>query len=436
MASRDCPVCCVRLVRNESGLAACIDCQRYFHKACLSASGPSNRCNRCALKDTDKKANTQAAANCLHPAQLAATPIQPSSSAASEPEPEATPTASDYSAKRRASTPSPSVTPVPKAHRPASSAAAEQALPAVMDDSETSNAIAGNVAPFPVLDPDGTMKASLHDAPHYVHVIYDLLKTSHDTNAAASAANAATLANVALSLAESTRVLSNLVPRMDAVEQRLHTIEGAQAALSARHDSDIGAVRSGLSYHSAAIQESLSHRALKDPRELLVRGIPPSINHEPMQLAASLLRALNLHLYVQLITEAREWKPPPRTRPPSALGAAAPPAPLPATPLRAFVFKLANPEARDDILLKTPALKDLSCQAIFGTGGAAKLSVTALWPDPIYKLLNYALSRYKQLGHLRPIVSNLTVFMRPSKTGPLIPVTCEADVDALASSPS
>ena len=57
--------------------------------------------------------------------------------------------------------------------------------------------------------------------------------------------------------------------------------------------------------------------------------------------------------------------------------------------------------------------------------------MNALWPDPIHKLLKYATARHKQLGYLRPVVKNLTVFMRPTRNGQLIPVTCEADVDVL-----
>ena len=104
---------------------------------------------------------------------------------------------------------------------------------------------------------------------------------------------------------------------------------------------------------------------------------------------------------------------------------AAPPTHVPAVLLRAFVLMLAYPAARDDILRKTPGLKDLDYQSIFGAGGGAKLSVNALWPDPIHKLLKHATTSYKQLGHLRPVVKNLTVFMRQTRNGQLIPVACE-----------
>ena len=106
---------------------------------------------------------------------------------------------------------------------------------------------------------------------------------------------------------------------------------------------------------------------------------------------------------------------------------------MPAAPLRALVFTLGSPEARDDILLKSPGLKNIDCQTIFGAGGSAKITIAVLWPEPVHKLLKHATASHKQLGHLRPVVNNLTVCLRPTKNGPLVPVTSEADIDALVS---
>ena len=155
MATRECPVCCVRLVRN----------------ACLSASGPSRRCNRCSLKGVKGTATTATIANNLCSSQPDATPVQPSSTATSELASAATPTASQH--KRRASTPSPSVTPVLKAHCSASVTAASPTLAALMDESAGAGPDA--LAPFCELDADGAMKAALHDAPPYIHVLYNLM---------------------------------------------------------------------------------------------------------------------------------------------------------------------------------------------------------------------------------------------------------------------
>ena len=154
------------------------------------------------------------------------------------------------------------------------------------------------------LDADGAIKAALHDAPPYIHILYDLLKTSHDANAAANATNAAAFVQVSHALAENSRVLSSLAPRVDAVEQQPQTIDRNQAALSARHDADIAAVRAGVSFNSAVNQDALNHRSLEDPREIIVRGIPLAVQLEPTPLAAALLTALKLHHLVPFITGA------------------------------------------------------------------------------------------------------------------------------------
>ena len=169
-----------------------------------------------------------------------------------------------------------------------------------------------------------------------------------------------------------------------------------------------------------------------------MRGIPLAVPLEPLPLANALLTALNLQQHTALVVGWRAWNPPARTAPAQHACPADPAAPAALAhpvPSRALIFTLACTAARDDILRKTPGLRSLDCQTIFGTGGAAKLSVNALWPDPVHKLLKYATARYKQLGHLRPLVKNLVVFMRPTKDGPLLPVTCEADIDVLASLP-
>ena len=52
MASRVCPVCSERTVRNDPSLALCIDCKRCFHSACLPTTDQLHRYVRCSLKAT------------------------------------------------------------------------------------------------------------------------------------------------------------------------------------------------------------------------------------------------------------------------------------------------------------------------------------------------------------------------------------------------
>ena len=214
-------------------------------------------------------------------------------------------------------------------------------------------------APFRGLDADGAMKAAPHDDPPYIHVFYDLLKSSHDANAAVKASNASALVQVSHTLAENSRVLSNLAPRVDAVQQHLQTIDRNQAALSARHDADIAAVRAGVFYNSDVNQDALNHRSLGDPRELIVRRIPPAVQLEPTPLVSALLTVLKLQHLVSFITGWRAWDPPARVDRRVIPATAPPAAPAFAAPLRALVFTFACMAARDDILRRSPGLKDV-----------------------------------------------------------------------------
>ena len=264
-----------------------------------------------------------------------------------------------------------------------------------------------------------------------MQALYNLIKSSHDSNAAtlaelknSHAENSAALAENSRNLADTTHSLNTLASRVDEVVQ-------SQQALSTRVNAELTSMHANVSRNTFVTEESIIHRSLEDPREIIVRGIPQAVTLEPLQIAAALLTALKLPKLAPLVTEYRVWNPPAREGPADRPVTGAPLALAPAVPLRAFVYKLACPATRDDILQKSPGLKNLDCQMIFGDGGRAKLTINALWRDPIHKLLKHATASHKQLGHLRPVVKNLTVFMRPTKNGPLIPVICEADVDAL-----
>ena len=209
----------------------------------------------------------------------------------------------------------------------------------------------------------------------------------------------------------------------------------------AEHKEELCAVRADVELVAAANQALAQRNALEDPREIVVRGIPASVALEPPQIATKLLTALNLPHLSPLVTGWREWNPPPRATPVDRV-AAQPADNVAATTRgtglhsRALVLTLACPSTRDDILKKTPGLRNLNCQAIFGAGGTSKLSVNALWSGPVYNLLKRASAVYRSLGYERSIVKNMTVFMRPSKTTPLIPIYHETDLGRLATTSS
>ena len=235
MATRECPVCSVRIVRNDPVLALCALCLRYFHSACLPATGSSRRCIRCTIGNQTITDTTSPAVS-SSPATPNAKQSQPSL-ADSEPSEQATPTPNQYASKRRASTPSPSVVPVPKAYCATTAATAESS--ALLHDTVAMEQASATHASITTLDPDGQIKAALDGAPAYMQHFYQLLKSSHDSSAVAFAelrsshtANVAALAENACALTENARMLNTVSSRVDEIDQR-------QQALSTRHDADI-----------------------------------------------------------------------------------------------------------------------------------------------------------------------------------------------------
>ena len=233
MVTRECPVCSIRIVRNDPALATCAVCLRYFHSACLPATAPSQCCTRCTIGTNGSLINydaTTATASCP-PATPNAELQQPSSTTTSETKELATPITYQHSSKRRASTPSPSDTPALKAYCPT---AATANPPTLLEDTEEMNQGAPTSttsASFTPLDPDGQIRSALNEAPPYMQHFYVLLKSSHDSNAAAlaelkssHAANATSPAENTRALAENARMLSSLSSRVGKVDQSHRSI--------------------------------------------------------------------------------------------------------------------------------------------------------------------------------------------------------------------
>ena len=76
----------------------------------------------------------------------------------------------------------------------------------------------GAGAPYIMLDADGSIGAALRDVPPYTQLIYNLLKTSHDANAAFFVDNSRVMA-------ETTRTLSSLASRVDELTACVDVVE-------------------------------------------------------------------------------------------------------------------------------------------------------------------------------------------------------------------
>ena len=167
-----------------------------------------------------------------------------------------------------------------------------------MDDMEHDHGLAD---PYSALDPDGTSEAVLLNAPPHMEIFYDLIKTAHDSNAAALAELKAAHSSNAALLAENSHVLAETTHALISLATRVNVVEQSQQALATRVDADLTEVRANVSRVTAANSEHRNHRSLEDTRQIIVRGIPSVVCHEPLPLATALLSALKLERYVSLV---------------------------------------------------------------------------------------------------------------------------------------
>ena len=118
-----------------------------------------------------------------------------------------------------------------------------------MDDMELEHGLA---APYSALDPDGTSKAALLNAPPHMKIFYDLIKTAHDSNAAALAELKAAHASNAALLAENSRVLVETTHALTSLARRVNVVQQSQQALATRVDADLTEVHANVSRIIAA----------------------------------------------------------------------------------------------------------------------------------------------------------------------------------------
>ena len=151
MSDRRCPGCEVKIIRGDLLLSSCAICKRIFHQLCLALTAPGT------LSEVSSTPPSTMPIPPLSPtinlASHSATPTSSSQvSAGSELPQLAAPAANQHTPKRRASTPSPSITLLSKVHRASHSA--------VMDDGEMEQG-SRTGTPFLELDADGSFRAAL-----------------------------------------------------------------------------------------------------------------------------------------------------------------------------------------------------------------------------------------------------------------------------------
>ncbi|KAJ8684721.1 hypothetical protein QAD02_020514 [Eretmocerus hayati] len=102
----------------------------------------------------------------------------------------------------------------------------------------------------------------------------------------------------------------------------------------------------------------------------------------------------------------------------------------------ALVMKLASSSTRDSLVLDSAKLKNRTAYDIFGVGSRLKVFCRPLWPKEVHLLLRKAWTACTQLNYDRPVVGNLTVCVRQTRSSPLIPIFSEKDLEGLTPRPT
>ncbi|KAJ8672505.1 hypothetical protein QAD02_003764 [Eretmocerus hayati] len=102
----------------------------------------------------------------------------------------------------------------------------------------------------------------------------------------------------------------------------------------------------------------------------------------------------------------------------------------------ALVMKMNSTVVRDELISRTPvyereSMKEKTIAIILNVPGDSSIFCRALWPREVYQLYKKALLASKNSNYERPVVKNLIVCMRETRTSPLIPLSSELELNFL-----
>lgn len=185
----------------------------------------------------------------------------------------------------------------------------------------------------------------------------------------------------------------------------------------------------------------LKSKSLVDPCELRFSGLPPDSLADMRDTIKTILAVIQRADAFNFVTRVRQWYPTltstndpnQTTSSQSVTGNNASQASRTANVMEVtaedraagtvtIVAEFVSPKIRDSVLRSAFALKEHTMKSIFGIGADTPIFINPIYPAPVYRLLKASLGKYKELRYLKPIVVNLTVFMRPS-AGVLLPIT-------------
>ncbi|KAJ8666101.1 hypothetical protein QAD02_007763 [Eretmocerus hayati] len=259
----------------------------------------------------------------------------------------------------------------------------------------------------------------------------DLSSVSLDSqiNLGSSQENNGIASNTPAYLTEFLQIFNTL---MDSVSTQIIDLDNNVSARITQIENRVDSVESSVEY--------LTNRTmLVDNAEILISGLPRNVQLSHAEIVPKLFNELGVSHLTIFIINMRTGNGPdltPLENVPNIQAQGGPPNNQPRNPnFFALVMKMNSTIVRDEIISRTPILKDQSVSTILNIPGNSKIFCRALWPREIYQLYEKALVTAKQLNYERPLVKNLTVCMRQTRTSRLIPVNSEFEPGALISRP-
>ncbi|KAJ8672031.1 hypothetical protein QAD02_003290 [Eretmocerus hayati] len=224
-----------------------------------------------------------------------------------------------------------------------------------------------------------------------------------------------------------TKFIENFNERMDNVDSKINALDSSVTARIAQIESRVDTVQNAV--------EHLTNRSiLVDNAEILVSGLPRNTQLSHAEIATKLLNSLGVPHFTQHIINLRVWNGPdlvPLQNIPNMQPQANSANRTSNPNFFALVMKMNPTVVRDELISRTPVLKEKTIATILNVPGDSSIFCRALWPREVYQLYKKALLVSKNLNYERPVVKNLIVCMRETRTSRLIPLSSELELNFL-----
>lgn len=221
--------------------------------------------------------------------------------------------------------------------------------------------------------------------------------------------------------------------RIDKLEARITLIENDTKT------TDATAIRTEIASLAKTVEKF-------DNCEIIIDGVPCATDLGFQHITEKTLSAIGLSNLTPHVINTRKWLPKSRKKQSQCYS----PKPrishhkLPTDSLNdsqndsmSVVVEFSSPHIRDKVLRNSKLLRETQAHQLFGSRDKnencenGRVSIRPLWPKDVYNLWRSAHACYSDLNYARPVIKNLTVFMRETYDSSLIRIDSPHDLTCL-----